>query len=351
MARPDRYYRSSLIESDPTAGSCRPLRWGIVGPGNVAQLVCDDLALIPAAVMAAVSGQRRERAEQFATRNGIPRVYDDHVQLVADPSIDVVYIASPHASHYQVVRDALLAGKHVLCEKPFTLTQDAAIQLFALAAERSLFMMEAIWSRFLPATQMVLAPIVAGSLGEVRWAHADLGFPFPGGDAPKWDPAEGGGALSEIGAYTVGWAQLLLGDDAVATDASAMITERGVDGMTVANFTHGDAVVRTVSAIDRNTPGTLIIAGTEGHIRIAQDQHNAREVEVFVGGDFQSLSTPRVGRGYSYELREVTDCIADGRTESDLMPASDSIGLVTLMERARQLTGLTLAPGVDHGAM
>jgi predicted dehydrogenase len=350
MARIDAYYRPSLIDSDPTAGSCRPLRWGIVGPGNVAQLVCEDLALIPSAVIAAVSGQRRGRAEQFAARNAIGRVYDDHVQLVADPSIDVVYVASPHASHFEVVRDALLAGKHVLCEKPLTLTRAAAVELFDLAAARSLFMMEAIWSRFLPATQMALAPIAAGGLGEVRWVHADLGFTFPRDDGPKWDLAAGGGALSEIGAYTVGWAQLLMGDDAVATSASAELTERGVDGMTVANFSHEGAVVRTVSAIDRDTPGTLIISGTEGHVRIAHDQHNAREVEVFLDGDFQSLRAPRVGRGYSYELREVTDCIAAGRTESDLMPASDSIGLLALMERARRLTGVTLPAGVDDGA-
>lgn len=217
-------------DPDPLHASGPSIRWGVIGTGRIACIVVSDLALLPDAALQAVSSRTQAGAETFAAQYGFHSAYAGQAdggapdggsaragmpgyrRLLEDPDVDVVYVATPHASHYFVVREALEAGKHVLCEKPMTLNLREAQHLVSLAREKGLFLMEAVWSRFLPSIQRAAEIVASGELGEVRWVQADLGFPAPyDPESRLWKREEGGGALMDLGVYLLTWALVTLG--------------------------------------------------------------------------------------------------------------------------------------------
>ncbi len=204
---------SSQPDQDPRSATGKPLRWGVIATGGIARSVSQDLALLADAELRAVSSRGRDTAESFAGAYGFERAYwdDDGVsgyqRLLADDAVDVVYVATPHAQHHQMVLAALNAGKHVLCEKAFTINAREASELAALARERKLFLMEAVWSRFLPGMQRAFEIAASGELGDVHWVTADLGFPAPYSPTSRlWARQDGGGALLDISVYPLLWA-------------------------------------------------------------------------------------------------------------------------------------------------
>ncbi|WOH19842.1 Gfo/Idh/MocA family oxidoreductase [Paenarthrobacter sp. GOM3] len=333
---------------DPQAATGRPLRWGVVSTGNIANSVSQDLALLEDAELYGVSSRTQAAADTFAGALGFAKGYGDdggvtgYQRLFADPAVDVVYIATPHAQHFQIASAALRAGKHVLCEKALTINAREASELVKLGRENNVFFMEAVWSRFLPSIQRAFEIAASGELGEIQWVSADLGFPAPYDPTARiWALNDGGGALLDITVYPLLWALGTLGFPQSVT-AVGSLNEDGVDTQNALTLGYADgAQAQLTSSLMAHGPRTATVAGGLGFLQTVGSVNNPRELLVKVGWD-----EPRhehfdvVGIGYTYELREVTRCVQQGLTESPVMPLEDSINVMRLFDGVRSQLGI-----------
>jgi predicted dehydrogenase len=345
--------RPALLDSpqpDPLVATGRPVGWGVIATGAIAATVTADLALLPDATLAAVSSRRADRAQEFADRFGFATAYGDGPEgpgrdrLLADPAVEVVYVATPHAQHADDVRAALLAGKHVLCEKPFTLNAGQAQELVDLARERGLFLMEAVWTRFLPAMQRAWEIAASGEIGTVRWVAAEVAFVAPDDRTARiWAPEAGGGALLDLAVYPTLWAWGSLGLPESVT-ASGTLNDEGVDTQNalVLRWPSGAQAQLTTSIVAQSPHGALI-AGDGGWIRTsgADSVYRPTRLEVQVGdAGLRVEEFPVTGSGYPGELREVTRCVQQGLTESPVVPLDDTLAMMRLLDDARAQLGV-----------
>ena len=333
------------------AADGQTLRWGIVATGRIAHRVTRDLARLEGAELYAVSSRSEGSARAFAEEHGFAASYHDnpsgsgYQQLFEDPRVDVVYVATPHAQHFEVVRAALEAGKHVLCEKPFTINASEARELVQLAGERSLFLMEAVWTRFLPATRRALEFIRSGGIGTVRWVQADLGFPAAYDPADRlWDPAAGGGALLDLAVYPLTWAVAALGFPAGLT-AQGHLNQDGVDVQNTLALEYPEgAAAQLTSSLQSAGPGTATISGTAGWIRTGSPLYNPRKLEICgQDGTIRVEEFHEEAEGFIHELRETARCIRAGLQESPLMPWAETVQMMGLLDQAREQLGLHYA--------
>jgi len=263
-------------------------------------------------------------------------------RLLQDPAVDAVYVATPHASHYSVAKDALEAGKHVLCEKPLTLNSREAQHLVSVAREKGLFLMEAVWSRFLPSVQRAAEIVASGELGEVRWMQADLGFPAPyDPESRLWKHEEGGGALMDVGVYLLTWALVALGQPQSLT-ATSRLNSDGVDAETALTLSYASgAQAQLMASLTTVSTQTVTVAGTHGMLRCSAPLFNPRQLTVTLASGQRRVEefTP-AGRGYTYQLREVIRCIQQGHAESPTLPLADSLTTMSLLDHARNQSGI-----------
>jgi len=343
--------RPELLDADPRAGTGRPVRWGVVATGSIAATVTADLALLPDAVLQAVSSRQADRAAAFAERFGFGTSYSDTAErsgyqaLFADPDVEVVYVATPHAQHAEVVRAALTAGKSVLCEKPVTINAREAQELVDLARERGLFLMEAVWTRFLPAMQRALAIAASGEIGTVHWISAEVSFPAPLDPTARiWARADGGGALLDLAVYPLLWAWGTLGLPDSVTAAGALNAE-GVDTQNALTLTYASgAQAQLTTSLLARSPHTALIAGSNGWIRAQGTDavYRPTRLDVQVGeGEVRTEEFELIGSGYVHELREVTRCLQQGLTESPVMPLEHTLASMRFLDGARAQLGVS----------
>jgi len=316
------------------------VRWGVVAPGGIADVVTSDLLRVRGAEVLAVSSRAHERAKQFAEKHGIPRAYGGTEDLLADPDVDVVYVATPHAQHHAVTKAALLAGKHVLCEKAFTLTLADAQELVDLARERNLFLMEAMWTRFNPLIRRVKALIAEGAIGDVRAVHADFGFTASYDPEHRlWNPALGGGALLDLGVYPVSFAHMVLGEpESITVHGSLAPSGVDADAALLLAYEGGAHALLTCSLI--STPGvTAAIVGSGGRIEIPEPFYNPAAIVVNGVEERAELE----GYGYTPQLTEVTQRVAAGYTESPEMTLDDTLAVMRTLTTALGALGVNYA--------
>lgn len=350
VGRPD-WYDSFNPETLTSTG--RTLGWGVVATGNISTSVTGDLALLEDARLAAVSSRSEASAAAFASKFGFDNYYYDGgngdsaqtgiAQLIADPAVDVVYIGTPHAQHYDIAKAALEGGKHVLCEKALTINAAEAKALIDLAREKKLFLMEAVWARFVPGFQRALEIVASGEIGDVKWVRADLGFPAPlDPEARIWAKSDGGGALLDITVYPLLWAWATLGAPDSLT-ATGELTEQGVDAQNSLSLSYANgAQAQLLSYLTSHGPRTASISGTKGYLETVGSVNNPKSLRVSVGWDSERIEEFKYpGLGYTYQLREVTRCIQEGRTESATMPLADSLAIMELFDDARRQLGIT----------
>ncbi|MEE1619860.1 Gfo/Idh/MocA family protein [Zafaria sp. Z1313] len=335
----------------PVKATGRTLNWGIVSTGRIADTVVRDLALLEDARITAVSSRDHARGAEFAARHGIDRNYADdagapaYEAMFADPDVEVVYIATPHGQHFEVAKAALEAGKHVLCEKSLTINAAEAEELVRLAGERSLFLMEAIWSRFLPSVHRALSIIRSGELGEVAWVHADLGFPADYDPTWRlWDPAAGGGALLDLGVYPFTWALGTLGFPQSA-QAAGFLNDDGVDPQEAITLTYaGGRQAQLMCSLLGAGPREATVSCTAGWLRTGQPLHNPTTLQIHpVGGESRTEHFESIGRDYPYELRETTRCIQEGLTQSPTVSWEHTVQTMRLFDGLRNQLGLRYA--------
>jgi predicted dehydrogenase len=259
-----------------------------------------------------------------------------------DPDVDAVYISTPHPQHHAIALAAIAAGKAVLVEKTFTATVAGAEQIIAAAHRREVFAMEAMWTRFQPAIVAARALVDDGAIGEVRQVQADLGVDRPYDPADRlFDPAQGGGGMLDLGVYVVSFAQYFLGaPDRLAVTGS--LTPTGVDAEAGLLLGYDDGRVATLLiSLNHQTPGAARIHGTKGWIDVPPRFHHPHRIVLQRSGhEPETIVRPPLGTGYSHELIEVTEALRAGRTESMIMPLSDTLAVQRILNEACEKLGV-----------
>ena len=317
------------------------IRWGVVGPGAIAVGFADAMQLVDGGDIIAVASRSADRAEAFGDRFGIRTRYGDYAALAADPDVDVVYVATPQSRHAEDTIALLEAGKHVLCEKPFALNARLAQQMVDTARSQGLFLMEAIWSRFLPAYRSLVELIAAGRIGEPLMVESDFGFRRP------MDPENrlfrldlGGGGLLDLGIYPLQLSTLLLGPvEHVA--AEGVIGETGVDEVVAAVLRHSAGKLGVMKASLRvSMTCTARVTGTDGVIAIPALMHCPNSITVMSPAGVEEIDGSYEGNGLRFEIEEVHRCLADGRTESNVISLDETVALATTLDSIRSQIGL-----------
>ena len=319
--------------------TARAPRWAILGTGGIAEQTISDIRLAGTMNVVAVASRTRSSADEFAARHAIGRVFDSVDDALDSDAVDAVYICTPHSSHFDLTRRALLAGKHVLCEKPLTLTAEQSRELAALAASRRLFLMEAMWMAFTPAIEHVRAVISSGAIGEVRFVESSMGFNFPRTDTSRlWDPELGGGALLDVGIYPLAFAHLLLGSPETIT-ASGVMEPNGVDLRCTVHL--GYSADRSASVSTSMTEVIMpfaVIGGTAGSIVMDPPFFSGGAVHTYAAPAFTQQTTvvPVEGAGYVPMFRMVGEAVAAGLTEHPVHPPANAIAVLDVIDEVRR---------------
>jgi predicted dehydrogenase len=319
------------------------VRWGILGTGKISRAFANALKDTPGAVLAAAASRDIANAQGFASEFGAAAAYGSYQELVDAHDVDLVYIGTPHPMHAENALMALHAGKGVLCEKPFTMNLREAEQVVALARSKQLFLMEAMWTRFLPALAEVRRLIASGEIGPAHQVVADFGFKANAGPEHRvFNPALGGGALLDLGIYPLSVAAALLGP-VTSVRAQAEMGPTGVDVQTGFTLRHRDGGMSVCScSLQARTPGELTVSGERGHIRMNTMFHRAQSITVVLDdGTSRIIDTPYVGNGYVHEVIEAQRCFAAGLFESPGMRHDETLALMGVMDEIRRQIGLT----------
>lgn len=318
------------------------LRWGILATGGIARAFTSDLTANGFTVQA-VGSRREESARAFAAEFGIPTAHGSYEALVADPEVDIVYVATPHPFHAADATLALEAGKHVLVEKPFTVNQAEARAVADLARERGLLAMEAMWTRYLPHMVRIREVIAAGTLGEVHTLIADHTQDLPDDPGHRINALElGGGALLDLGIYPISFSWDLFGEPKTV-QASATFKETGADAQIATIFGYGDRrIATTLSASDTRGPNTAMILGTEARIEIDPIWYAPTSFRVIAsdGAVLEDYASVVNGRGMQFQAAHAEGLVASGELGGDLLPIEETVGIMGTLDEIRRQIGL-----------
>lgn len=323
-----------------------PVRWGFAATGLIAHAFARDLSLVPGASLVGVGSRTQLRADAFADEFGIPNRHGSYEDLFADPDVDAVYISPPHPGHRDATLAAIAGGKAVLCEKPFAMDAVEASAMVAAARSAGTFLLEAMWTRFLPHIARVREILAAGTLGEIVYLTAEHGQWFAADPAHRlFAPTLGGGALLDLGIYPVSFAHMVLGQPARVT-ARSTPAFTGVDGTTSMIFEYDSgahAVLTTTLAAQSNNPA--VIYGTEARLELDGWFYTPGGFTVVSrdGEVIERFDPPTEGRGMQYEAIEVGRCLAAGLTESPLLPLDESVAIMAVLDEIRDQIGLNYA--------
>ena len=325
------------------------LNWGIMGPGSIAGTFAESLSKHTRQNVAGVASRSMERATRFADLHGIARAHGSYEALAADTGIDIVYISTPNPFHFDCALLALNAGKHVLIEKPLAMNASEARELVKTSKERGLFLMEAMWPRFLPAADVIRQVLETGMLGEIHSLIADLGEYFPPDPAHRlYSPALGGGALLDLGVYLVSFASFVMGPQS-SVQATGSFTDTGVDGQLSATLRGpGNSQAQLFTTLAARTPTTAFIAGSKGTLTIDSPFYMPGRLTLRLhgaggngasGGErssaAQEFAVSSPSDALCFEAAEAARVIAGGGTESPLLPVAESLRIMETLDEIR----------------
>ncbi|MEX2214606.1 MAG: Gfo/Idh/MocA family oxidoreductase [Phycisphaeraceae bacterium] len=317
-------------------------RWGILGTGRIAREFAQGLTSVPDAKLVAVGSRTQSSADAFADHFQVPNRHATYEALAADHEVDAIYISTPHPMHCENTLLCLAAGKHVLCEKPFAINADQAQTMIDAARRHKLFLMEAMWSRFLPSTRAMLEVISSGQIGEARLLQADFGFHAEFNPAGRlFNPALGGGALLDVGVYPISLASMIFGSPDRAT-GDAHIGISGVDEQSAVVLHHAGGQLAVLhAAISLETAQEAVLYGSEGHIYMQPPWWKCPKVSVVRPGRSEEIiEIPIAGNGYNYQAIEVGRCLREGLVESPIMPLDETLSIMKTMDGLRKQWGL-----------
>ncbi|MBE2239965.1 MAG: Gfo/Idh/MocA family oxidoreductase [Caldilineaceae bacterium] len=317
-------------------------RWGILGPGNIAARFATGVAALDDQEVIAVGSRTQASADRFADRFDIVRRHVGYEALVADPNVDAIYVATPHTFHHDHTRLALQHGKHVLCEKPFAINAMQAQAMIDEARRQKLFLMEAMWSRFLPIIVEVRKLVADRAIGKVQMVQADFGFRASFNPASRlFDPALGGGAMLDVGVYPISLATMLLGQpDRIA--ALAALGATGIDeNMGIVLGFPGGEVAVLATTVRATTLQEAVLLGDNGSIRVHSPWWVGDTLTLQRAGHApEVIQRPYFANGFSHEAIEVADCVRAGKLESAVMPLDESLQVMRVMDEIRAQVGM-----------
>lgn len=316
------------------------IKWGIVGAGNIANKFAGAIKNVKEAELTAVASQSEGKGRMFADRHDIKNVFTAYEEMAKSDIVDAVYIATPHPFHKPCAEIFLNAKKHVLCEKPVCVNTGQAVKLAECAKENGVFLMEAMWTRFLPAVKEALKIANSGEIGKIRGVKADFCYSMtPDEEAKIFRNDMAGGSLLDVGIYGLNFAAIFLGDNPESIISLSDVCN-GVDCQTNVLIKYPNGTIASVSsAIDVKKPETGYIYGTKGYIALPQF-YGAQELIVNSANEERHISKPSIGDGFEEEIIEACNCINSGKMQSDIMPMSESIRILEQMDKIREQINL-----------
>lgn len=317
------------------------VNWGIIGPGKIAQKFAEDLQSVPNAFCYAVASNHPERASAFATKYHFKKTYSSYAAMLSDPLLEVVYIATPHVFHHQNTLLCLRAGKAVLCEKPFAMNLSQVEEMIALSKQKNAFLMEALWTRFLPHFQYVLDIVQKQTLGKLLSLEADFGMDVPFDENSRlYNKSLGGGGLLDVGIYPV-FASLMFLGYPTEMKANADFAATGVDSRCEMVFEHSNgAKSKLHCSTVKRTPTEANLIFEKGNILMNSRFHEPSTVTIHTANHSETIDFGHQTNGYFYEAAHVTDCVQKGLKESPLMNFECSKSLIKLLDQIRKKIGL-----------
>ena len=319
----------------------KTIRWGIAGSGSIANKFANCIKNVEGAELVAVASRSEKTARDFALKHNIPNVFEGYDSLADFPDVDAIYVSTIHPFHKSCAEVFLNAKKHVLCEKPLCVNAAEAKELAECARKNGVFLMEAMWTRFLPAIIEAQKYVKSGKIGDVMGIKADFCYNCPPNEDPKlYDNTLAGGSLLDVGIYSINFASYFLGLDPESISAVADV-RNGVDCHTDITFKYPNgAIASLTSAIALHKPEDAYIYGTKGHIYFPSF-YGAQEFFVNLdSGEKEHIKALSIGTGFEEEIIECSNCIREGKTESDIHPLSDTIKVLKLMDAVREQISL-----------
>lgn len=317
------------------------MKLGMIGVGRIGDLTAPTLAAVREIECYAVASRTLEKAKAFAEKYGFQKTYGSYEELLKDPEVELVYVATPHSHHYEHMMLAIGHGKHVICEKPFTLNARQAEKVRAFAKEKGVFLAEAIWTRYMPARQMLDELLKSGVIGKVHTVTANLSY-ANSHIRRLMDPELAGGALLDVGVYGLNFLLMHFGADIERIESSVKMTDTGVDGWeTVTVFYKDGPMACLTHSFFPRSDRKGCIHGEKGYI-IVENINCPQSISVYDTEDrpLAHYPVPAQISGYEYEFQEAVRCIREGKIEADSMPLADTVQVLTVMDALRKQWGL-----------
>ncbi|MEM8886849.1 MAG: Gfo/Idh/MocA family oxidoreductase [Bacteroidota bacterium] len=318
------------------------IRWGILGPGNIARKFSDGLQLLPQAKIQAVASSNRDRAASFALDFNVPNIHDSYESLANDPEVDIIYVATTHNFHEKHALICINAGKNVLVEKPLATNLMQVDRIMDAAKEKGVFLMEAMWTRFIPAWVEIRKWIAEGLIGEIKYLRADFGF------YGKWDPLNrkynpelAGGALLDVGIYPIALAYMLFGEEPSRVETMARLAKTGVDEQSIYLFEYENgAIAELSSCFTGDTGREALILGTKGQIRVPMFWKAQEAYLDIQGGESRHSTFELASFGLQYQAIYIMEALLAGKKETEWMPWSETRRIMKRMDSLRASWGM-----------
>lgn len=317
------------------------INWGIIGLGNIASRFAADLQLSDLAVLYGVGSRDMNKAKSFGEKFNAVKCYGSYRALAEDPNIDIVYIATPHIFHCENTMMCLSNGKAVLCEKPMGMNAFEVKMMIKEAQSRNLFLMEGMWTRFIPAIEKLIELLDRNIIDELLSIRADFGFKSQlGPESRIYNKALGGGSLLDVGIYPIYISMITMGMP-IEIIARAQMAKTGVDSSCTMLFNYANkSVANLESSIDTYTPIEAIIEGHNGSIKLHSPFYHAEKITISQYGIEEHIDIKHRGNGYIHEIEEVNNCFLNHETQSTKLPLQISLDLITIIDRVKEKIGL-----------
>jgi predicted dehydrogenase len=322
--------------------SDKKFKWGILGPGRIAHQFAYGLKVIDDATLYAVASSNLERAETFANEYGGAKTYNSYEALINDPQVDGIYISTPHRFHFDNILQCLKGGKPVLCEKPLTVNAAETRQLINTARENKVFLMEALWTRYLPIYSVVRQWLDDGAIGEISLMVGTFGFNAPKDKEDRWqNPELAGGTLLDMGVYPIAVSQWVMKAQPKSFVSMAHLGNTGVDELTTVLLKYeNDVISQFHSSFLSNNVNDFLIYGSKGYIRIHPAFWGATKASLVANDQELIISKPLRAGGFEYQTEEAMRCVRAGLLESPGMSHADTLANMELMDSIRAEIGL-----------
>ncbi len=317
------------------------MKVGIIGAGNIAASMASTLKGVSEAEGYAVASRDLQKAQDFAKLHGFTKAYGSYEELVQDAQVDIVYIATPHSHHYEHAKLCIENGKHVLCEKAFTMNASQAEELFDMAAEKKVLITEAIWTRYMPSRKMINDLLEEGVIGNVHTLTANLSYVISDKDRMV-RPELAGGALLDLGVYTLNFALMHFGNDYQKMTSTAVMTATGVDGQECITLTYPDGKFAVlISGMYGLSDRNGVFYGSKGYM-IVENINNPQSIDVYNSSRecIQHIVVPQQITGYEYQVQEMIQCIREGKMECPSMPHKETLRVMRMMDELRKEWGV-----------